>query len=86
MNGFISIIDTSRKPFLLKAPDFKNELLNVSIPTIGLSCDMIIHCQIQKRKKDHVILEMILNLVHLLIRQYLLNREREKEGACVISK
>ena len=76
MNGFISIIDTSRKPFLLKAPDFKNELLNVSIPTIGLSCDMIIHCQIQKRKKDHVILEMILNLASSY---QTISREKKKE-------
>ena len=76
MNGFISIIDTSRKPFLLKAPDFKNELLNVSIPTIGLSCDMIIHCQIQKEKKDHVILEMILNLASSY---QTISREKKKE-------
>ena len=76
MNGFISVIDTSRKPFLLKAPDFKNELLNVSIPTIGLSCDMIIHCQIQKRKKDHVILEMILNLASSY---QTISREKKKE-------
>ena len=76
MNGFISVIDISRKPFLLKAPDFKNELLNVSIPTIGLSCDMIIHCQIQKRKKDHVILEMILNLASSY---QTISREKKKE-------
>ena len=76
MNGFISVIDTPRKPFLLKAPDFKNELLNVSIPTIGLSCDMIIHCQIQKRKKDHVILEMILNLASSY---QTISREKKKE-------
>ena len=76
MNGFISVIDISRKPFLLKAPDFKNELLNVFIPTIGLSCDMIIHCQIQKRKKDHVILEMILNLASSY---QTISREKKKE-------